>query len=68
MAKKITKLDVSDEMIAERRGGSKQMPKDMPVWMSKTIIGIDLFANNPQWEQFVAKFPGTSAKNDITWT
>ena len=44
MAKKPTKLDISDEMIAERRGGSKKMPKDMPVWMSKTIVGIDKFS------------------------
>ena len=44
MAKKITKLDISDEMIAERRGGSKKMPKDMPKWMSKTIVGIDKFS------------------------
>ena len=44
MAKKPTKLDISDEMIAERRGGSKKMPKDMPRWMSKTIVGIDKFS------------------------
>ena len=44
MVKKPTKLDISDEMIAERRGGSKKMPKDMPVWMSKTIVGIDKFS------------------------
>ena len=44
MAKKPTKLDVSDEMIAERRGVSKKMPKDMPIWMSKTIVGIDKFS------------------------
>jgi len=44
MAKKPTKLDISDEMIAERRGGSNKMPKDMPKWMSKTIIGIDKFS------------------------
>ena len=43
MAKKPTKLDISDEMIAERRGGSNKMPKDMPRWMSKTIVGIDKF-------------------------
>ena len=44
MSKKPTKLDISDEMIAERRGVSKQMPKDMPLWMSKTIVGIDKFS------------------------
>jgi len=44
MAKKPTKLDISDEMIAERRGGSRKMPKDMPRWMSKTIVSIDKFS------------------------
>jgi TRAP-type mannitol/chloroaromatic compound transport system permease small subunit len=36
------KLDISDEMIAERRGGSEPMPKDMPKWMASTITTIDL--------------------------
>ena len=36
------KLDISDEMIAERRGGSGPMPKDMPEWMALTITKIDL--------------------------
>ena len=44
MAKKPTKLDISDEMIAERRGRSRKMPKDMPRWMSKTIVSIDKFS------------------------
>ncbi len=39
-----SKLDISDEMIAERRGGSGKMPEDMPSWMSKTIVGIDKFS------------------------
>ena len=39
-----SKLDVSDEMIAERRGGSGKMPADMPSWMAKTIINIDKFS------------------------
>ena len=38
------RLDTSDEMIAERRGGSVKMPDDMPTWMSKTILGIDRFS------------------------
>ena len=38
------KLDISDEMIAERRGGSGKMPDDMPLWMAKTIIRIDKFS------------------------
>ena len=36
------KLDISDEMIAERRGGSGSMPKNMPKWMALTITKIDL--------------------------
>ena len=33
MADEPTKLDISDEMIAERRGGSGKMPEDMPSWI-----------------------------------
>ena len=36
-----TKLDRSDEMIAERRQGTGKMPSDMPKWMSSTITNID---------------------------
>ena len=43
MTDKPTNLDVSDEMIAERRGGSGKMPDDMPTWMAKTIVSIDKF-------------------------
>ena len=39
-----SKLDISDEMIAERRGGSGKMPDDMPSWMAKSIINIDKFS------------------------
>ena len=39
-----TKLDKSDEMIAERRGGSGKMPEDMPLWMANTITSIDKFS------------------------
>jgi len=38
------KLDISDEMIAERRGGSGLMPRNMPKWMALTITKIDLFS------------------------
>ena len=38
------KLEISDEMIAERRGGASKMPNDMPSWMAKTIIRIDKFS------------------------
>ena len=44
MADEPSKLDISDEMIAERRGGSGKMPEDMPTWMSKSIIKIDKFS------------------------
>jgi len=44
MAKKSTELDISDEMIAERRGGTDRMPDDMPSWMAKSIVRIDKFS------------------------
>ena len=39
-AKVKAKLDVTDELIAERRTSTK-MPKDMDPWMAKTIEFID---------------------------
>ena len=44
MADEPGKLDISDEMIAERRGGSGKTPEDMPSWMAKSIINIDKFS------------------------
>ena len=44
MNNKPSKLDISDEMIAERRGGSGRMPSDMPSWMAHLIIKIDKFS------------------------
>ncbi len=44
MTEEPSRLDISDEMIAERRGGYGKMPEDMPTWMSKTIVGIDRFS------------------------
>ena len=38
MADEPGKLDISDEMIAERRGGSGKMPSDMPSWMASSIV------------------------------
>ena len=38
------KIDISDEMIAERRGGLDKMPEDMPKWMAKSITSIDKFS------------------------
>ena len=37
-----SKLDISDEMIAERRSRSGKMPDDMPNWMASSITEIDL--------------------------
>jgi len=44
MAEEPKKLDISDEMIAERRSGSEKMPDDMPKWMALLITKIDLFS------------------------
>jgi|TARA_S200000501_G_scaffold37902_1_gene31207 TRAP-type mannitol/chloroaromatic compound transport system permease small subunit len=44
MNDKPSKLDISDEMIAERRGGSGRMPSDMPSWMAHCITKIDRFS------------------------
>ena len=44
MADEPTKLDISDEMIAERRGGSGKMPEEMPSWMASSIVNIDKFS------------------------
>ena len=44
MAEEPGKLDITDEMIAERRGGSGKMPNDMPKWMASTITKIDTFS------------------------
>ena len=44
MADEPSKLDISDEMIAERRGGSGKMPDDMPSWMASSIENIDKFS------------------------
>ena len=37
-----TKLNISDEMIAERRSDYSKMPEDMPKWMAVLITKIDL--------------------------
>ena len=44
MSEEPTKLDISDEMIAERRGDSSKMPNDMPRWMASLIVNIDKFS------------------------
>ena len=38
------KIDISDELIAERRSGSNKMPADMPSWMANSIVKIDKFS------------------------
>ena len=44
MSEDSKKLDISDEMIAERRGSTGKMTDDMPSWMAKTIVRIDKFS------------------------
>ena len=44
MSDKQSNFDISDEMIAERRGTSNKMPEDMPSWMANTITKIDKFS------------------------
>ena len=41
MSDENNRLDLSDEMIAERRQGTGKMPDDMPKWMANTINTID---------------------------
>jgi len=39
------KLEITDELIAERRGDpTGKLPEDMPVWMGKIITKIDRFS------------------------
>jgi TRAP-type mannitol/chloroaromatic compound transport system permease small subunit len=40
----IPQLDVSDELIAERRSDSRRLPPDMEPWMRSVIIVIDTFS------------------------
>ena len=35
MSDKPSKIDITDEMIAERRGGTGKMPADIPGWMAR---------------------------------
>ena len=44
MSDEPSKLDITDEMIAERQGGTGKMPADMPEWMANTITSIDKFS------------------------
>ena len=40
----VGQLDITDEMIAEGRSYTGVMPDDMPKFMAKIILGIDLFS------------------------
>ncbi len=40
----IPQLDISDELIAERRSDSQHLPPDMEPWMRSVIITIDTFS------------------------
>ncbi|MCP5368635.1 MAG: TRAP transporter small permease subunit [Hyphomicrobiales bacterium] len=45
MAEEPSHLDISDELIAERRSGNPgDLPTDMPLWMARAIAGIDTFS------------------------
>ena len=44
MSDESKKIDISDEMIAERRSGADKVPEDMPKWMATLITKIDLFS------------------------
>ena len=44
MSDEPSKIDITDEMIAERRGSTGKMPADMPEWMANTITSIDKFS------------------------
>ena len=44
MSDEPSKIDITAEMIAERRGGTGKMPADMPEWMATTITSIDKFS------------------------
>ena len=45
MSEPLDKLDVTDELIAERRKDyTGKLPEDMPLWMTKTITYIDQFS------------------------
>ena len=44
MSDKPSKINITDDMIAERRGDTGKMPADMPEWMANTITSIDKFS------------------------
>ena len=45
MSEALENLDITDELIAERRSAAPgQLPDDIPIWIAKTINGIDTFS------------------------
>ena len=46
MSDENNRLDISDEMIAERRQGTGKMPDDMPKWMANTINTCLLYTSD----------------------
>ncbi|MXZ80398.1 MAG: TRAP transporter small permease subunit [Gammaproteobacteria bacterium] len=40
-----SELDITDELIAERRSSGDEMPPDMPGWMAGAIVRIDRFSH-----------------------
>ncbi len=40
----IPQLDISDELIAERRSDTRRLPPDMEPWMRSVIVAIDTFS------------------------
>ena len=44
MSEEPSKINITDDMIAERRGDTGKMPADMPEWMATTITSIDKFS------------------------
>ena len=64
MADEPGKLDISDEMIAERRGGSGKMPDDMPLWMAKSINNIDKFSK-VDWKYCLLDINAINFCNDL---
>ena len=58
MSEDLRKIDIQDE-IAQRRGGDKKMPDDMPRWMAKSIILIDKFS---KWTGNIVALPNNRVR------
>ncbi len=62
MSDENNRLDISDEMIAERRQGTGKMPDDMPKWMANTINTIDKSSKFLTTNQFLEAIDGNLKK------